>query len=68
MRQPRLRPAGPIAALLAGALVLGAASPDRLSEVHVSLVSVSAQPAPRTGGVPPVLRHDRATRWRVSYP
>ena len=30
-------------------------------------MSVSAQPAPRTGGVPQVLRRDRRTRWRVSY-
>jgi hypothetical protein len=67
MRQPRLRPAGPIAALLAGAIALGAAHPDRLSEVHVALRSVSAQPAPRMGGVPQVLRRDRATRWRVAY-
>jgi hypothetical protein len=67
MRQPRLRPAGPIAALLAGAVVLGAAHPERLSEAHVALLSVSAQPDPRTGGVPPVLRHSTPTRWRVSY-
>jgi hypothetical protein len=67
MRQPRLRPVGPIAALLAGAVMLGAAHPERLSEAHVALLSVSAQPAPKTGGVPPVLRHDTPTRWRVSY-
>lgn len=67
MRQPRLRPAGPIAALLAGAVVLGAAHPERLSEAHVALLSVSAQPDPRTGGVPQVLRHSAPTRWRVSY-
>lgn len=67
MRQSRPRPAGPIAALLAGAVVLGPALPDRLSEVHVALLSVSAQPAPRTGGVPQVLRRDRPTRWRVTY-
>jgi hypothetical protein len=67
MRQPRPRPAGPIAALLAGAVVLGAAHPDRLSEAHVALLSVSAQPAPRTGGVPDVLRHDKAALWRVTY-
>jgi hypothetical protein len=62
-----MRPAGPVAALAASALALGAASPDRLSEVHVALVSVSAQPNPRTGGVPLELRRDRATRWRVTY-
>jgi hypothetical protein len=67
MRQPRSRPAGPIAALLVGAVVLGAAQPERLSEAHVALLSVSAQPVPRTGGVPAVLRHDTRTRWRVSY-
>jgi hypothetical protein len=67
MRQPRPRPAGRIAALLAGAVALGAAHPDRLSEAHVALLSVSAQPTPRIGGVPQVLRHDRATRWRVAY-
>ena len=67
MRQPRLRPAGPIAALLAGAVVLGAAHPERLAEVHVALLSVSAQPMPRVGGVPQVLRHDTRTRWQVSY-
>ena len=62
-----MRPAGPVAALAASALALGAASPARLSEVHVALVSMSAQPNPRTGGVPLVLRRDRATRWRVTY-
>ena len=67
MPQPRPRPAGPIAAFLAGAVVLGAAHPDRLSEAHVALLSVSAQPMPRIGGVPHVLRHDRPTRWRVAY-
>ncbi|MDP9259287.1 MAG: hypothetical protein M3Q31_22425 [Actinomycetota bacterium] len=67
MRQPRPRPAGPIAALLAGAVMLGAAHPERLAEAHVALLSVSAQPMPRTGGVPQVLRHDTRTRWRVSY-
>jgi hypothetical protein len=67
MRLPRPRPAGPIAALLAGAVVLGAAHPERLSEAHIALLSVSAQPIPRIGGVPPVLRHDTQTRWRVSY-
>jgi hypothetical protein len=67
MQRPRPRPAGPIAALLAGAVVLGAASPARLSEVHVALVSVSAQPAPRTGGVPTVLSRKSRTRWRVTY-
>jgi hypothetical protein len=67
MQRPRPRPAGPIAALLAGAVVLGGAHPERLTEVHVTLLSVSAQPAPRTGGVPPVLRRDHSTRWRVRY-
>jgi hypothetical protein len=67
MRQPRPRPAGPIAALLAGAVVLGGAHPERLTEAHMTLVSVSAQPVPRTGGVPAVLRHDTRTRWRVAY-
>jgi hypothetical protein len=67
MRLPRPRPAGPIAALLAGAVVLGAVHPERLSEAHVALLSVSAEPMPRIGGVPPVLRHDTRTRWRVSY-
>jgi hypothetical protein len=67
MRLPRPRPAGPIAALLAGAVVLGAAHPERLSEAHVALLSVSAQPMPKIGGVPAVLRHDTRTRWRVSY-
>jgi hypothetical protein len=62
-----MRPAGPVAALAASALALGAASPTRLSEVHVALVAVSAQPNPRTGGVPTVLNRDRATRWRVTY-
>ena len=62
-----MRPAGPVAALAASALALGAASPDRLSEAHVALASVSAQPNPRLGGVPQVLRRDHATRWRVSY-
>ena len=68
MRQPRPRPAGPIAALLAGALALGAAHPDRLSEAHVALLSVSAQPVP---GAPAACRTccvaPRATRWRVTY-
>ena len=62
-----MRPAGPVAALAASALALGAASPDRLTEVHVALVGVSAQPNPRTGGVPTELRKNPATRWRVSY-
>jgi hypothetical protein len=62
-----MRPAGPVAAFAASALALGAASPDRLTEVHVALLSVSAQPAPRTGGVPQVLRRDRRIRWRVTY-
>jgi hypothetical protein len=62
-----MRPAGPVVALAASALALGAVGPDRLAEAHITLVSVSAQPAPRTGGVPQVLRRDRRTRWRVSY-
>jgi hypothetical protein len=66
-RQPRPRPAGPIAALLAGAVMLGAPHPERLAEVHVTLLSVSAQPVPRIGGVPPVLRRNTPTRWRVVY-
>jgi hypothetical protein len=36
-------------------------------EVHVGLRSISAQPAPRVGGVPRTLPRDRVTRWRVSY-
>ena len=67
MRLPRPRPAGPIAALLAGAVVLGAAHPERLSEAPSALLSVSAQPVPRIGDVPPVLRHSARTSWRVSY-
>jgi hypothetical protein len=47
--------------------VFGAAQPERLMEVHVGLRSISALPAPRTGGVPAVLPRDRVTRWRVSY-
>jgi hypothetical protein len=62
-----MRPAGPVVALAASALALGAASPDRLSEAHIALDSVSAQPNPRTGGVPQTLSRDHATRWRVSY-
>ena len=62
-----MRPAGPVAALAASALALGAVTPDRLAEVHIALVAVSAQPAPKTGGVPQVVRRDRRTRWRVSY-
>jgi hypothetical protein len=62
-----MRPAGPVAALAASALALGAVSPDRLTEVHVALLSVSAQPAPRTDGVPQVMRRSRPIRWRVSY-
>jgi hypothetical protein len=62
-----MRPAGPVAALAASALALGAASPVRLMEAHVALVSVSAQPNPSTGGVPRMLRRDHPTRWRVSY-
>lgn len=54
-------------ALAASALALGAASPDRLSEAHIALASVSALPNPRTGAVPQVLPRDHATRWRVSY-
>lgn len=33
----------------------------------MTLVAVSAQPNPRTDGVPQDLRRDRATRWRVRY-
>ena len=62
-----MRPAGPVAAFAASALALGAVSPDRLTDVHVALVSVSAQPNPRTGAVPGVLRRNRATRWRITY-
>jgi hypothetical protein len=62
-----MRPAGPVVALAASALALGAVGPDRLAEAHITLVSVSAQPVPRTGGVPQVLRRDRRTRWRVAY-
>ena len=54
-------------ALAASAFALGAATPARLSEVHVALVSVSAQPNPKTGGVPKSLNRSHATRWRVSY-
>ena len=54
-------------ALAASALALGATVPDRLSEAHVALASVSAQPNPRTGGVPQVLDRSHPTRWRVSY-
>jgi hypothetical protein len=62
-----MRPAGPVVALAASALALGAAGPDRLSEAHVALASVSALPNPKTGGVPQMLPRDHATRWRVSY-
>jgi hypothetical protein len=62
-----MRPAGPVVALAASAFALGAATPDRLTEVHVALVSVSAQPNPKTGGVPKSLNRNHATRWRVSY-
>jgi hypothetical protein len=62
-----MRPAGPVVALAASALALGAASPDRLSEAHVALAAISALPNPRTGSVPQVLPRNRATRWRVSY-
>jgi hypothetical protein len=47
--------------------MLGAPHPERLDEVHVTLLSVSAQPVPRIGGVPRVLRHSTPTRWRVAY-
>ena len=47
--------------------MFGAAQPERLMEVHVGLRSISAQPAPRLGGVPRVLSRKRVTRWRVSY-
>src|SRR4051794_40363125 len=67
MRRPRMRPAGPVVAFAASALALGATSPDRLTEAHVALSSVSAQPNPRTGGVPQSLGRDHATRWRVAY-
>jgi hypothetical protein len=62
-----MRPAGPVVALAASAFALGAATPDRLTEAHVALVSVSAQPSPKTGGVPKSLNRNHATRWRVSY-
>jgi hypothetical protein len=62
-----MRPAGPVAALAASALALGAVSPEHLSEVHVALLSVSAQPAPRTDGVPQELRRGQPIRWRVTY-
>ena len=62
-----MRPAGPVAALAASALALGAASPVHLTGVHVALSSVSAEPNPRTGGVPHILTRNHATRWRVSY-
>jgi hypothetical protein len=62
-----MRPAGPVVALAASALALGVATPDRLTEVHVALLSVSAQPSPKTGGVPKSLNRNHATRWRVSY-
>lgn len=54
-------------ALAASAFALGVATPDRLTEVHVALLSVSAQPSPKTGGVPRSLNRNHATRWRVSY-
>ena len=47
--------------------MFGAAHPEHLMEVHVGLRSISAQPAPRVGGVPAVLPRTRVTRWRVSY-
>ena len=47
--------------------MFGAALPERLTEVHVALRAVSAQPAPRVGGVPRALPRDRPTRWRVTY-
>ena len=62
-----MRPAGPVAALAAGVLALGAVAPERVADVHVTLLSVSAQPAPRTDGVPPVLRRDRRSRWQIGY-
>jgi hypothetical protein len=62
-----MRPAGPVVALAASALALGATVPERLAEAHVALSSVSAQPSPRTRGVPQVLLRSRATRWRVVY-
>lgn len=62
-----MRPAGPVAALAASALALGAVSPDRLNAVRIALVGVSAQPSPRTGGVPKVLHRGQNTRWRVRY-
>jgi hypothetical protein len=62
-----MRPAGPAVALAASALALGATVPDRLSEAHVALSSVSAQPSPKVGGVPQTLSRARATRWRVAY-
>jgi hypothetical protein len=62
-----MRPAGPVVALAASAFALGVATPDRLTEVHVALLSVSAQPSPKTGGVPKSLNRNHATRWRVSY-
>jgi len=62
-----MRPAGPVVALAASAFALGVATPDRLTEAHVALVAVSAQPNPKTGGVPKSLNRNHATRWRVSY-
>jgi hypothetical protein len=62
-----MRPAGPVVALAASALALGATVPDRLSEAHVALSSVSAQASPNVGGVPQTLSRARATRWRVTY-
>jgi hypothetical protein len=62
-----MRPAGPVAALAASALALGAVVPARPAEVHVTLLSVSAQPAPRTGSVPPVLHRGTRARWRIGY-
>ena len=47
--------------------MFAAALPERLTEVHVALRAVSAQPAPRVGGVPRALPRDRPTRWRVTY-
>jgi hypothetical protein len=47
--------------------VFGAAQPERLMEVHLGLRSISAQPAPRVGGVARVLSRNRVTRWRVRY-
>ena len=67
MRRPRMRPAGPVAALAASALALGAASPDRLTEAHVALRlgERAARSADRRRT--PELGRDARTRWRVTY-